>query len=75
MDERNDNPGQQQSSGNMGTSENSNDLQNPINTGGKSENSNNDSAVAATRTPTERSTGLSTKTNTTGSDFDGQVSS
>lgn len=73
MEERKDHQGKQQG-GDMGTSENSNDMQNPVNSGSKSENSDNDAAVAQTRNPTERAgAGISTKTNITGSDFDGQV--
>ncbi len=65
---------QQQSGGEMGTSENSNDLTNPVNSGGKAENSDNDTATAMTRNPTDRAgASVSTKTNITGSDFDGQV--
>jgi hypothetical protein len=65
----------QQSSGDMGTSENSNDVQNPINTGSKAENSDNDVSTAMSRNPTDRgSAGLGTKTFVTGSDLDGQVS-
>jgi len=74
MAEGKNNPAQQQG-GEMGTSENGNDLQNPINTGAKSENSDNDSAVAMTRNPTDRAgASLGSKSNITGSDFDGQVS-
>ena len=73
MDERKSHEGHQQN-GDMGTSENSNDLQNPINSGAKSENSDNSGAVAQTRNATDRaSASSSTKTNITGSDFDGQV--
>jgi len=75
MEERKSNQGrQEQNNGDMGTSENSNDLQNPINTASKAENEDNDAAVAMTRNPTDRSAGISTKTNITGSDYDGQVS-
>lgn len=74
MAESNNKTGKQQS-GEMGTAENSNDVQNPINTGSKSENADNDGAVAMTRNPTDRGgASAGTKNNVTGSDFDGQVS-
>jgi len=74
MEEKKSKQTPQQSGSDMGTSENSNDLQNPVNSGGKSDNSDNDAAVAMTRNPTDRAGApLSTKSNITGSDFDGQV--
>ncbi len=74
MEEKKNKQNLQQSGGDMGTSENSNDLQNPVNSGGKADNSDNDAAVAMTRNPTDRAgSSVSTKTNITGSDFDGQV--
>lgn len=75
MDEKRKDQGQQQrSSGDMGTSENSNDMVNPVNSGGVAENSDNDAATAQTRNATDRGgAALSTKTGVTGSDFDGQV--
>jgi hypothetical protein len=75
MEERKTNQGQQQNSGDMGTSENGNDLTNPINTGSKAENSDNDAATVQTRNATDRGgAALGTKTSVTGSDYDGQVS-
>jgi hypothetical protein len=75
MEERKNNQGQQQQGGDMGTSENSNDMVNPVSSGGgKAENSDNDTATAQTRNATDRAgAALSSKTNITGSDFDGQV--
>ena len=73
MEDRQGHTGKQQG-GDMGTSENSNDIQNPINSGSKAENSDNDTAVAQTRSATDKAgASISTKTNITGSDFDGQV--
>ncbi|MDQ3278609.1 MAG: hypothetical protein M3Q06_09795 [Bacteroidota bacterium] len=75
MEENKNQQSPKQNNGDMGTSENSNDVQNPINTGSKSENSGNDTATAMSRNPTDRgSAGLGSKSNVTGSDFDGQVS-
>ncbi len=75
MEENKNSQGRQQNNGDAGTSENSNDVQNPVNTGSKADNSANDSDTAMTRNPTDRAGApLSTKTNVTGSDFDGQVS-
>ena len=59
--------------GDMGTSENNNDVQNPITTGSKSEHADNDVATAQTRNPTDRGAGLGSKRFVTGSDLDGQV--
>jgi len=72
MEERKENQSQRQG-GDMGTSENSNDLQNPINTGGKSENAGQQANVAETRNPTDRSESLTSKPFVTGTDYDGQV--
>ena len=74
MEERKTNPAQP-NSGDMGTSENSKDLTNPITTGSRSENSDNDTATVQTRNPTESGgAALGTKGSVTGSDMDGQVS-
>jgi hypothetical protein len=75
MEERKNTQNPQQTGGEMGTSENSNDMQNPINTGSKSENSDNDTATVMSRNPTDAgSSAVGSKSNITGSDFDGQVS-
>ncbi|HET7897547.1 MAG TPA: hypothetical protein VFL47_07755 [Flavisolibacter sp.] len=59
--------------GYMGTSENGNDVQNPITTASKSENSDNDVSTAQTRNPTDRSAGIGSKRFVSGTDLDGQV--
>ncbi|HET7898981.1 MAG TPA: hypothetical protein VFL47_14950 [Flavisolibacter sp.] len=59
--------------GDMGTSENGNDVQNPINRAGKSENSDNDVSTAQTRNATDRSAGIGSKRFVSGTDLDGQV--
>lgn len=74
MEEKKVNPSQT-GSGDMGTSENSNDVANPINTGSKAENSDNKAATVQTRNPTDRGGApLGNKSFVTGSDTDGQVS-
>lgn len=63
-----------QSFGGVGTTNNQEDVSNPINTGGEPTiDTENRAAVAQTRSPSQRNSGLGSKTFITGSDGDGQV--
>lgn len=63
-----------QSFGGSGTANNREDVSNPINTGGEPTiDTENRAAVAQTRSPSQRNSGLGSKTFITGSDGDGQV--
>lgn len=83
MEETKNNQEQQQEggqlSGNQGTggsrtASNTEDVSNPINTGGEpTRDTENSAAVAQTRSPSQSASGLGTKTFITGSDSDGQV--
>lgn len=58
----------------VGTSGNREDTSNPINSGGEpTRDTENSAAVAQTRSPSQRASGLGTKPFVTGSDSDGQV--
>jgi hypothetical protein len=63
-----------QSFGGVGTANTREDVSNPINSGGEPTiDTENRAAVAQTRSPSQRSTGMGSKTFITGSDSDGQV--
>ena len=67
---------QQQSTeaGHVRTTHNTEDVSNPVNSGGEPTlDTENKAAVAQTRNPTSRNRGMGTKTFITGSDSDGQV--
>ncbi|HEV7330364.1 MAG TPA: hypothetical protein VGN63_04935 [Flavisolibacter sp.] len=60
--------------GHVRTTNNTEDVSNPINTGGEPTlDTENKAAVAQPRNPTSRNRGMGTKTFITGSDSDGQV--
>jgi len=64
----------QTETGHVRTSNNTEDVSNPVNSGGNPTlDTENKAAVAQTRNPTSRNRGMGTKTSITGSDSDGQV--
>ena len=64
----------QTETGHVKTTDNTEDVSNPINTGGEPTiDTENKAAVAQTRNPSSRNRGMGSKTFITGSDSDGQV--
>ena len=74
MDDKKNEQKQRTETGHVRTTNNTEDVSNPINTGGEPTlDTENKAAVAQTRNPTNRNKGMGTKTFITGSDSDGQV--
>ena len=74
MEDKKNEQRQQTETGHVRTAENTEDVSNPVNSGGNPTiDTENKAAVAQTRNPTSRNSGMDSKTFITGSDSDGQI--
>ncbi|NTS40587.1 MAG: hypothetical protein EOO14_22080 [Chitinophagaceae bacterium] len=74
MEDKKNEQRQQTETGHVRTADNTEDVSNPVNSGGNpTTDTENKAAVAQTRNPTSRTSGPGAKTFITGSDSDGQL--